>query len=285
MATAALLAGVVSCASPTGGTSPEAGEAASVPTPSLHDETADTSSDVEAAGVGVDVTADQRGEVVRVVGVVDGDTLRVSVEGTTERLRIIGIDAPELSYDECHAQAAASKMQSLVQSKEVRIEADPTQDDRDRYGRLLRHVWTLDDVNVAHELVAAGLAKEYTYDRAYAGQAEYRAAELRAQQERLGLWGACDGGEERGDLGTAPTTPPPTSQQPGPVPLVPQHTEDPGAGTCDIKGNISRNSGERIYHVPGQRHYDQTEIDLSAGERWFCSEQEAQDAGWRKAKV
>jgi hypothetical protein len=53
---------------------------------------------------------------------------------------------------------------------------------------------------------------------------------------------------------------------------------------CVIKGNIS-SSGERIYHVPGQRYYDKTLINALQGERWFCTEQEAIAAGWRKAKV
>lgn len=52
---------------------------------------------------------------------------------------------------------------------------------------------------------------------------------------------------------------------------------------CDIKGNISYNSGERIYHVPGQTYYDETVIDEAYGERWFCSESAAVSAGWRKA--
>lgn len=53
---------------------------------------------------------------------------------------------------------------------------------------------------------------------------------------------------------------------------------------CNIKGNISFRTGEKIYHVPGQQYYNSTEIDTSAGERWFCSEAEAQAAGWRKSK-
>lgn len=53
---------------------------------------------------------------------------------------------------------------------------------------------------------------------------------------------------------------------------------------CNIKGNISYRTGEKIYHVPGQQYYNNTEIDTSAGERWFCSEAEAQAAGWRKSK-
>ena len=44
-------------------------------------------------------------------------------------------------------------------------------------------------------------------------------------------------------------------------------------------------NGERIYHVPGQRYYDVTNIDPTYGERWFCSEAEAREAGWRKSRV
>jgi hypothetical protein len=55
-------------------------------------------------------------------------------------------------------------------------------------------------------------------------------------------------------------------------------------GECNIKGNVST-QGERIYHVPGQEYYDETRISASHGERWFCSEEEAREAGWRKSKV
>jgi hypothetical protein len=58
----------------------------------------------------------------------------------------------------------------------------------------------------------------------------------------------------------------------------------PGSG-CNIKGNVSRNTGERIYHVPGQRYYAATKISLIHGERWFCSEEEARRAGWRKSRI
>jgi hypothetical protein len=53
---------------------------------------------------------------------------------------------------------------------------------------------------------------------------------------------------------------------------------------CNIKGNISA-SGERIFHVPGQRYYQATRISAARGERWFCSEAEARNAGWRRARV
>jgi hypothetical protein len=55
------------------------------------------------------------------------------------------------------------------------------------------------------------------------------------------------------------------------------------AGGCVIKGNVSINSRERIYHVPGQEYYASTKISPEYSERWFCSEAEARAAGWRKA--
>ncbi|MFO1505537.1 MAG: hypothetical protein U1F23_00425 [Lysobacterales bacterium] len=51
---------------------------------------------------------------------------------------------------------------------------------------------------------------------------------------------------------------------------------------CRIKGNVSVD-GQRIYHVPGSTFYAETRIDVLRGERWFCTEAEAQAAGWRKS--
>ncbi|WP_192936727.1 hypothetical protein [Sinorhizobium fredii] len=51
---------------------------------------------------------------------------------------------------------------------------------------------------------------------------------------------------------------------------------------CDIKGNVST-TGERIFHVPGQEYYRETIVSPLRGERWFCSEEAAREAGWRKA--
>lgn len=56
------------------------------------------------------------------------------------------------------------------------------------------------------------------------------------------------------------------------------------SSTCTIKGNISINTGERIYHVPGQMFYDETIISPQFDERWFCTEAEARAAGWRRAR-
>lgn len=206
--------------------------------------------------------------LVPVVSVIDGDTIRVVVRGKREKVRIIGMDAPELAHDgraeECYGRRASSRMQSLVQSREVRLAADPSQADRDRYGRLLRHVLLPDGRSVALELIRAGFAREYTYDRPYRGQASYRAAERAARDARRGLWGACVTGL--------------------PAPLAGGSSSAGAPSGCLIKGNIS-SDGEKIYHVPGQRYYDVTVVTPSKGERWFCTEAEALAAGWRKALV
>jgi cold shock CspA family protein len=52
---------------------------------------------------------------------------------------------------------------------------------------------------------------------------------------------------------------------------------------CQVKGNISVSSGNKIYHIPGMEDYESTVIDEGSGEKWFCSESEAIAAGWKKA--
>jgi hypothetical protein len=83
---------------------------------------------------------------------------------------------------------------------------------------------------------------------------------------------------------TPPEPPPPEPAQAEAVQKgCPDGCEAPPAG-CDIKGNISK-TGERIYHVLGQRWYDETVISPGKGEFWFCTEAEARANGWRKARV
>lgn len=231
--------------------------------------------------------------LVPVVGIIDGDTIKVRIGGATERVRVIGIDTPELAGGECYAQQAASKMQSLAQSRSVSLESDPTQADRDRYDRLLRHVFLDDGRSAAEVLIAGGFGREYTYAADYRYQDSYRAAEARARSAGSGLWGSgCDtqpvssqerstvdrsSGESSGDKRSGGSSA--TKDAPARVVAEPPAS----SGSCDIKGNIS-SKGEKIYHVPGGRSYNATKISQSKGERWFCSTSEAESAGWRAAR-
>jgi hypothetical protein len=52
---------------------------------------------------------------------------------------------------------------------------------------------------------------------------------------------------------------------------------------CNIKGNISWNNNEKLYHLPGMKDYKITKISADKGERWFCTESTAIANGWKKA--
>jgi hypothetical protein len=81
----------------------------------------------------------------------------------------------------------------------------------------------------------------------------------------------------------APPAPPPAPPAEPTETGCPHGCAEPPPG-CVIKGNISMRTGERIYHLPGQRYYDSTVISPDKGEAWFCTEAEARENGWRKSK-
>jgi hypothetical protein len=64
--------------------------------------------------------------------------------------------------------------------------------------------------------------------------------------------------------------------------LAPSATEGAPSPECTIKGNVNRN-GERIYHMEHQRFYARIIMDKGGGRRWFCTPEEAEASGWRRA--
>ena len=216
----------------------------------------------------------------QVVRVVDGDTIHVDIGGQEFTLRYIGVDTPETVDPNrpvgCYGPEASAHNKELVQGKTVWLEKDVSE--TDKYGRLLRYVWLSDDADPAQGqmvnamLVRDGYAQVSTYPPDVKYQNYFLGLQREARDAGAGLWGeACTS-----------ATPIPATQTPPPA---------TGTEVCDysstqqavIKGNIS-SSGEKIFHVPGQNSYDATQITESKGERWFCTEQEALDAGWRKSK-
>ena len=193
---------------------------------------------------------------VLVSKVIDGDT--IEIEGGM-KVRYIGIDTPETSHPtkgvQCFGRQATERNRQLVEGKKVILEKDISE--TDKYGRLLRYIWIGDQL-VNEILVKEGFAFSSSYPPDIKYQEKFRQAEIQARESNKGLWGQC--GTAAGEKTSVP------------------------AGDCVIKGNIS-SSGEKIYHVPGQKYYNQTVINESKGERWFCSEEEAQKAGWRKSKL
>jgi endonuclease YncB( thermonuclease family) len=130
-------------------------------------------------------------EVVRPV---DGDTLDVLLEGREETVRLVGIDTPEV-YEgtECGGPAASGAMKELVQRGDrVRLIGDPSQDDRDRYGRLLRYV-EKDGRDLGEAQVRAGHAEVYVFEEPFERVEPYRSASRRASALGAGVWRACGG--------------------------------------------------------------------------------------------
>lgn len=155
----------------------------------------------------------------QVVKVVDGDTIDVSIEGKTERVRYIGIDTPETvdprKSVECFGKEASDKAKEVLTGKSVYLESDATQSDRDKYGRLLRYIFLEDGTHVNKFMISEGYASEYTYNVPYRYQSEFKKAESDARNAKKGLWAddACS------DVGTNTSTPPPTpSPSPSPTP-------------------------------------------------------------------
>lgn len=134
-----------------------------------------------------------------VTSITDGDTIKVNINGTIETLRIIGLDTPETVDPrkpvQCFGEEATNKAKELLSGKMVTLESDPTQTDRDIYGRLLRYVFLQDGTDFGKYMIASGYAYEYTYKTPYKYQSAYKSAQANAKANNLGLWSpnTCNG--------------------------------------------------------------------------------------------
>jgi len=130
----------------------------------------------------------------RVVRVVDGDTIRVRLGGTEERVRYLGVDTPETVKPgtpvQCFGKAASSFNARLVRARTVRLEFDAER--RDRYGRLLAYVYREPDgLFVNAELVRRGYAQPLTIPPNVAHASDFRRLARSARRGGRGLWAAC----------------------------------------------------------------------------------------------
>lgn len=194
--------------------------------------------------------------------VVDGDTFVIE---NGIRVRLLGIDAPEMS--ECFGEESKVALSALILGQEVLLEKDQTA--KDGFDRLLRYVLVRnenpeeDDLMIGNKMVRDGYAKSYYVkpNRRYLSQLQV--SERGAQEESLGLWGACDYSGLTADKER-------------------EQDSDPFSEECVIKGNINKRY-EKDYFVPGCPNYKRVKIDPRKGEQWFCSEKEAEDKGWQRS--
>ena len=200
------------------------------------------------------------------VRVIDGDTLEHVQTG--EKIRLKGIDAPEsdqLCTNTSGHQIACGLdstaiLTQLIGQGTVYCE----QQDIDAYQRWIATCWNEQQIQINAYMVQKGYALAFRkYDTTYVS------LERHARKLQLGLWQFSfispwehRAQERKAQLASAAR---PVDQ------------------SCVIKGNISRD-GRKLYHLPNTRHYEITSIRIEQGERYFCSEKEALDNGWQKAR-
>ena len=204
----------------------------------------------------------------------DGDSLMVG----NREVRLYGIDAPEWDQ-KCErdgrnwacGQVAAEELSKLVTGRDLSCVAVDT----DQYHRTVAQC-TAGDVDVNRAMVARGYAIAY---RRYSSA--YVTAEESARVNRRGLWAgtfempSLYRHDERGDVVR------PASQSGRDISRFrSRRSPEPVASSsgCNIKGN--RGSHGWIYHLPGMPFYDRTHA-----EEWFCTEEQAQAAGYRRSRA
>ncbi len=203
----------------------------------------------------------QAAEITGKPDIIDGDTIEIA----GQRIVLHGIDAPEpkqICKADGHAwqcgEHATFALANVIGRTWVECDIKGT-DNRDRIVAVCR-VGGPKGKDLSAHMVAEGMALA---DRKTSG--EYVKQEEAAKAAGKGLW--------RGEFTK------PWDWRRG----VRLSSNMPTDMPCQIKGEINEN-GARIYHMPTDRTYRRTKIDRGRGERWFCSEDQAQAAGWQRSE-
>ena len=175
--------------------------------------------------------------------VLDGDTF---ILNNGDRIRLLSIDTPEKGR--CGSTEATQALTTLVAGKPVGIKEER----RDQFGRRMGLVY-VGRILVNESMLASGWAKP-TYDK-NSQKDILQAAYHKAKAEKVGIHSS-------------------QCKKVDPKPPSPD---------CTIKGNIDKGTWDHLYHVPTCRHYNQIILDMDMGEQFFCSESEAQAAGFTLA--
>jgi micrococcal nuclease len=197
-----------------------------------------------------------------VTDVVDGDTIDVQIDGKEETIRLLLVDTPETVHPSKPVQPfgpeASDFMKELLKGEEVELEIGISE--RDKYGRILAYVYTKEGKMVNELLLKKGLARvAYIFPPNTKYVDDFREIQRDAQLREKGIWSIENYTTKDG--------------------FQPEEKRSESfSDECKIKGNLS-SSGDKIYHIPGGAYYDVTEA-----EKYFCSEEEAKEAGFRKSK-
>ncbi len=133
--------------------------------------------------------------LVKVTEVHDGDTFSIVLKSKKEKIRLIGIDTPELGQKPW-GKRAKKHLEKILDSagREVILEFDA--EERDKYGRLLCYAKTADNTFVNLKMIEDGYAMLLTIPPNIKHVNEFRQAQSEARKQKLGIWGS-DGLKEK----------------------------------------------------------------------------------------
>jgi micrococcal nuclease len=128
----------------------------------------------------------------RVLEVVDGDTIRVDLDGAVTSIRLIGIDTPEtdgpFTDEECFGAEATAFAEAALAGREVELTYDVER--TDRFDRTLAYVW-VDGTLFNERIVREGYALVATFPPNVRYVDRLTAAQGLAREGQRGLWGGC----------------------------------------------------------------------------------------------
>lgn len=217
--------------------------------------------------------------------VIDGDTFEAKVDGKTERIRLIGINTPEIHGKiEKYGKEASNYTKKQLEGKKVYLELDVQH--RDKYGRLLAYVWMsqptkIDDRTIREQMFNArlllnGYAEQMTIPPNVKYADKFTVYVREAREAKRGLWATTSSNQ------TPKQTQSPKQNQKQTQSSKPRYVKGSGGYNCPpgypVKGNIN-SKGEKIYHVPGGQFYDRTKPEYC-----FCTPADAEAAGFRASK-
>lgn len=128
------------------------------------------------------------GKSVLVEKIYDGDTVSAFVNGQFEKIRLIGIDAPEMGQLPW-GKKARDCLSSLISSSDSRIFLEYDIERRDKYGRILAYIWTQSERMINEEMMKNGCAVLFTFPPNVRYAERFRAAQKKAQEHKAGIWG------------------------------------------------------------------------------------------------
>jgi micrococcal nuclease len=204
----------------------------------------------------------------QVANVVDGDTFDVIINGGKQRLRIIGVDAPETHGQPiCYGAEAAAKAQSLIDQAGGKVYLEKDVSETDKYGRILRYMW----LNLPEgrkilnaEMVKEGYAQVSTSPPDVKYQQLFVEAEREARAANRGLWGACGGFGVPLPTSTRPPSQPTTEPPNLPAPTVPAPgglRYDPNGPDRDCSDFATQEEAQEFFIAAGGPARDPHHLD------------------------